>query len=584
MVISGNSATQSPKFGAIGRTELPFHHRDGQGLFNGGQQSPRALANRLQRPHVSGKSPSPGGSAKDPSHREPASPKFQVASPSRRAPGDCGVRLASAKLPRSRRGTRLSEVILHEPSSCRKRTSIKGKFVEVDTFGRATSVCLDQAEAADISQSLLSCPGARSQKHGHHGRRLSLSLIEDGGASQVLRGVDSRLPEVYSMAKKFVATCFGLPVSRTEPVVLPAGWIAEEMPGHGIPLFCEIVRELVESQPTMVDVRAPCKVFGDIHGQFSDLLLFFGYFGQPQHYAGDIEAIEYLFLGDYVDRGPCSCETLLLLLSLKVLYPERIWLIRGNHEDEEINKMYGFETEVLAKYGVVDGPRILDAFHHVFAWLPLAALIEDRILCIHGGIGTAENDGEMMTLDDIQDCRRGFKSMTHDVDESGYPATQWATIARLLWTDPTADCSSGSHASWRVTATGDPVRDTRFQHIKSFGPEIVRRFCDYNDIDMIIRAHECVQKGFLPFAGGRLLTIFSARNYAGKYFNDGAFVLVTRVAVNELQVIPKVLTAADGIAEPKPVFMSQGIRDVSPLRRQEDYVGWSSSLDPYFTS
>ena len=71
--------------------------------------------------------------------------------------------------------------------------------------------------------------------------------------------------------------------------------------------------------------------------------------------------------------------------------------------------MYGFETEVLAKYGVVDGPRILDAFHHVFAWLPLAALIEDRILCIHGGIGTAENDGEMMTLDDIQDlhCHGG---------------------------------------------------------------------------------------------------------------------------------------------------------------------------------
>ncbi|KIY91506.1 hypothetical protein MNEG_16458 [Monoraphidium neglectum] len=165
---------------------------------------------------------------------------------------------------------------------------------------------------------------------------------------------------------------------------------------------------------TCAELSAPVKIFGDLHGQFGDLMRLFEEYGSPNT-AGDITYIDYLFLGDYVDRGSHSLETICLLLALKVEYPRSVHLIRGNHEAADINALFGFRLECLERLGDEDGiwwgasggeggeagagvcgqGRLGDKdsiwvwrrINALFNWLPLAALIEGKILCMHGGIG-----------------------------------------------------------------------------------------------------------------------------------------------------------------------------------------------------
>lgn len=102
-------------------------------------------------------------------------------------------------------------------------------------------------------------------------------------------------------------------------------------------------------QHTMIEVQSPVKIFGDIHGQYSDLMRFFDLFGSPlDTFSGndaDIVNNNFLFLGDYVDRGHHSLETVCMLFSLKIKYPKRVYLLRGNHEELKINTVYGFKIE-----------------------------------------------------------------------------------------------------------------------------------------------------------------------------------------------------------------------------------------------
>lgn len=136
-------------------------------------------------------------------------------------------------------------------------------------------------------------------------------------------------------------------------------------------------------------VEAPVKVFGDIHGQYQDLMRFFDLWGEPSE-KGDIESYDYVFLGDYVDRGSHSLETVCLLFALKVKYPTKIHLLRGNHEDKWINNAFGFAEECNTRLGEDPGEpdSVFNKINELFDWLPLACVIEDKIVCLHGGIGS----------------------------------------------------------------------------------------------------------------------------------------------------------------------------------------------------
>ena len=155
--------------------------------------------------------------------------------------------------------------------------------------------------------------------------------------------------------------------------------------------LCAKAREILVEESNVQRVDAPVTICGDIHGQFYDLKELF-------KVGGSVPDTNYLFMGDFVDRGFYSVETFLLLLALKVRYPDRITLIRGNHESRQITQVYGFYDECLKKYGNTNVWRYCA---DVFDCLCLSAVVDNSVLCVHGGLSPS-----LDTLDQIQDLQR----------------------------------------------------------------------------------------------------------------------------------------------------------------------------------
>ena len=259
----------------------------------------------------------------------------------------------------------------------------------------------------------------------------------------------------------------------------------------------------------LVKCRTPLKLFGDIHGQFGDLQRFFAAYGSPNPYTGDVEYVHYCFLGDYVDRGKHSLEVVCLLLALKICHPTMVTLLRGNHEDAQVNAVYGFRAECLRRCR--DGQAVWAAVNRVFEWLPVAALVDDCVLCVHGGIGE-----QLQSLQQLKDLPRPTQ-----VDLS-----RRSIMNEVLWSDPTdSDETIGCHPNIRGPNT------------VSYGPDRVRAFCNANGLKLLVRAHQCVQDGFEWCAHGKLLTLFSAPDYGARWRNDAAMLVLSRA----LHVFPKVL-------------------------------------------
>eukprot|EP01054_Gregarina_sp_Poly1_P002751 Gregarina_sp_Poly_1__2750@NODE_1761_length_3386_cov_65_622175_g1150_i0_p1_GENE_NODE_1761_length_3386_cov_65_622175_g1150_i0NODE_1761_length_3386_cov_65_622175_g1150_i0_p1_ORF_typecomplete_len490_score43_99Metallophos/PF00149_28/1_4e36Metallophos_2/PF12850_7/0_00038_NODE_1761_length_3386_cov_65_622175_g1150_i0691472 len=312
------------------------------------------------------------------------------------------------------------------------------------------------------------------------------------------------------------------------------------LPAYDVKTLIIRCTEIFKQEEMVIRLRAPIKVYGDIHGQYYDLMRLFGSYKCPveelwceEHdfppeyeVNGDIDSIDYLFLGDFVDRGTNSLEVICLLLALKLKYPRQVHLIRGNHEDAAINGCYGFKDE--CKRRLHEDPDNPDScwvkFNQLFEYLPVGALIEDRILCIHGGIG-----GSIHKISDIADLKRPLQV-------SQLPQTPLEQkVTDLLWSDPTDNDSI-------VGVVPNDVRDPdRTGHIVRYGPDRVIDFLQNNKLDLIIRAHECVMDGFERFAGGRLITLFSATDYCNTHKNAGALLFIRR----DLTVVPKIIFPAN---------------------------------------
>ncbi|CAO2163135.1 unnamed protein product [Urochloa humidicola] len=259
--------------------------------------------------------------------------------------------------------------------------------------------------------------------------------------------------------------------------------------------LCVTAKEIFLSQPNLLELEAPINVCGDIHGQFSDLLRLFEYGGLPP-------AANYLFLGDYVDRGKQSIETICLLLAYKIRHPNNFFLLRGNHECASINRIYGFYDECKRRFSV----RLWKLFTDCFNCLPVAAVIDDKILCMHGGLSP-----DLDSLSRIREIQRPV-----DVPDQGL-------LCDLLWSDPDRD-SEG----W-----GDNDRGVSF----TFGADKVAEFLNKHDLDLICRAHQVVEDGYEFFADRQLVTIFSAPNYCGEFNNAGALMNVDASLLCSFQIL-----------------------------------------------
>ncbi|KAJ8552047.1 hypothetical protein K7X08_028490 [Anisodus acutangulus] len=343
-------------------------------------------------------------------------------------------------------------------------------------------------------------------------RQLSIDQFENEG-----RRVSYGTPENATAARKLLdrqMSINSVPKKLIMHLLKPRGWkppVRRQffLDCNEIADLCDSAERIFASEPTVLQLRAPIKIFGDLHGQFGDLMRLFDEYGSPST-AGDIAYIDYLFLGDYVDRGQHSLETITLLLALKVEYPHNIHLIRGNHEAADINALFGFRIECIERLGERDGIWAWHRINRLFNWLPLAALIEKKIICMHGGIGRSINHVEQ-----IESIQRPITMEAGSI-----------VLMDLLWSDPT---ENDSVEGLRPNARGPGL--------VTFGPDRVMEFCNNNDLQLIVRAHECVMDGFERFAQGHLITLFSATNYCGTANNAGAILVLGR----DLVVVPKLI-------------------------------------------
>ncbi|XP_027362957.1 serine/threonine-protein phosphatase PP1 isozyme 3-like isoform X2 [Abrus precatorius] len=259
--------------------------------------------------------------------------------------------------------------------------------------------------------------------------------------------------------------------------------------------LCVVSKDIFMKQPNLLELEAPIKICGDIHGQYSDLLRLFEYGGFPPR-------SNYLFLGDYVDRGKQSLETICLLLAYKIKYPENFFLLRGNHECASINRIYGFYDECKRRFNV----KLWKVFTDCFNCLPVAALIDERIICMHGGLSP-----ELHSLSQIRTLPRPT-----EVPETGL-------LCDLLWSDPSSD----------VRGWGENERGVSY----TFGADRVTEFLQKHDLDLICRAHQVVEDGYEFFANRQLVTIFSAPNYCEEFDNAGAMMAVGETLVCSFQIL-----------------------------------------------
>lgn len=262
--------------------------------------------------------------------------------------------------------------------------------------------------------------------------------------------------------------------------------------------LCQRSREIFISQPILLELAAPIKICGDIHGQYYDLLRLFEYGGFPPD-------SNYLFLGDYVDRGKQSLETICLLLAYKIKYPENFFLLRGNHECASINRIYGFYDECKRRYNI----RLWKAFIDCFNCLPVAAIIDEKIFCMHGGLSP-----ELSTMEQIRRISRPT-----DVPDTGL-------LCDLLWSDPEKE----------ITGWGENDRGVSF----TFGQDVVQNFLRKHDLDLICRAHQVVEDGYEFFAKRQLVTLFSAPNYCNEFDNAGAMMTVDETLMCSFQILKPV--------------------------------------------
>jgi serine/threonine-protein phosphatase PPG1 len=247
-----------------------------------------------------------------------------------------------------------------------------------------------------------------------------------------------------------------------------------------VKFICEKVKELLIEEANLQSINSPVTVVGDIHGQFQDLLELF-------KIGGKLPDTNYLFLGDYVDRGKDSVETISLLTCYKLKYRHRITLLRGNHESRKITQVYGFYTECLSKYG---NANVWKHFTDMFDYLAVAALIDSKIFCVHGGISS-----QFSTLDQIRVQER-FK----EIPDEG-------VITDLLWSDP------------------DPTRDGFAYSQRGagyiFGGDAVKRFQQSNKIEHMVRSHQLCMDGYQLLFSNTFSTIWSAPNYCYRCANLG---------------------------------------------------------------
>lgn len=262
-------------------------------------------------------------------------------------------------------------------------------------------------------------------------------------------------------------------------------------------------RDYIGKEPNLLNVQDPAALIGDIHGQFYDFLKVLELAGHPTKN-------KLIFMGDYVDRGMYSCEVLLLLYSLKVCYPERVILLRGNHECRQLTLYFNFRQECLSKYD----DQVYEAIMDSFDCMPLACILNGRYFIVHGGLSP-----ELKTIDDINRIQRFAEP-----PRSG-------SMCDILWADPVEQEDGNSATDYETNSN----RGCSFIYNSS----ACKRFLTRNSLLTVIRAHEAQLNGYRFYnwvmcgSFPAVITLFSAPNYCNVYKNLGA---IAKIRKGQLEI------------------------------------------------
>ncbi len=248
-----------------------------------------------------------------------------------------------------------------------------------------------------------------------------------------------------------------------------------------IKILCDKVKEIFIKEDNVVILNPPVSICGDLHGQFHDLLQLFEVGGRPP-------LTSYCFAGDYVDRGSHGIETFLYLILLKIRYPEKITMLRGNHECRSTTQNYGFYKECAKKFG---GINVYNYIADVFDLLPISAVIGERLFVVHGGLSPS--------LDNISDLDGLDRKM--EIQTSGI-------ISDLVWSDPDEQV-----AEWEESSRGAGF---------TFNQYAVKKFNEINNIDCVFRSHQMAHAGYHYMFNNTICIVWSAPNYCYSAGNDAA--------------------------------------------------------------
>lgn len=262
--------------------------------------------------------------------------------------------------------------------------------------------------------------------------------------------------------------------------------------------LCFEVEKTFTANPAILELTSPIVIVGDLHGQILDLFRILKEFKLPD------KGTKYLFLGDIVDRGDFSLETVSLVFALRAIYPENVFIIRGNHEFTELCSNSGFKQEIIQTY---DSAELFESFIECFNYMPIAAVINQNIVCVHGGIGP-----NWFALSQIKDIKRPISDFDNEI------------IASVMWSDPT----------YNLKEYGESPRGSG--HL--FGEDALNEFLHLNSKSLLVRGHECVQRGCEYMFNEKLITVFSASNYCGRVNNESATFVVKSESENEIKTFP----------------------------------------------
>jgi len=242
--------------------------------------------------------------------------------------------------------------------------------------------------------------------------------------------------------------------------------------------LCEKLKDTFIQEPNVVPVAAPVTVVGNLHGQLHDLFETFRVGGAPPD-------TNYLFLGDYVSMGFFSVETMSLLICLKLRFPERITLLRGRHESRRLTQVYGFYNEIIRKYGT---PKVWNYFIDLFDYLPIAAVVEKQVFCVHSGISQYTDSIDQLRC--IYRCQEiPLKGIVYEMLNS------------------------------------NPVQKKEIEKSKDnetqlfFGPEDFKKFMFCNELGHMVRSNQLCIDGYQQIFSGKLSTIWGAPNFMNRCGN-----------------------------------------------------------------